>query len=125
MKNGALTAKTAEDLIGDNCVTVKSDEVSLLMYTLIDCADAYIPNKRGDSYIYKVGSHFICVSEHLVIGKRAKYTQVFHNRLLQELKALKELYTEEYDFYALEQIAIIEKILSAWVTEEFNCQLIK
>ena len=60
METVKITFKAAQSLIGGNCVTIrKGTELGKLMYIEWGYPIAHIESKRGISYIYRIGHHYI------------------------------------------------------------------
>lgn len=91
-----ITFKAAQALIGDNCVTIrKGTEIGKLMYIEWGYPVAHIESKNGISYIYRIGSHYVLLSDVYTLGKTAALTKHYADKLDEQIELIEWKYGDD------------------------------
>ena len=84
-----ITFKAAQALIGGNCVTIrKGTDLGKLMYQDWGFPVAHIESKRGVSYIYRIGRHYVLLSDVYTLGKTAALTKHYADKLDEQIELI-------------------------------------
>lgn len=96
METAKITFKAAQALIGDNCVTIrKATELGKLMYIEWGYPVAHIESKNGISYIYRIGSHYVLLSDVYTLGKTAALTKHYADKLDEQIELIEWKYGDD------------------------------
>lgn len=96
METAKITFKAAKALIENNCVTIrKATELGKLMYIEWGYPVAHIESKNGISYIYRIGRHYVLLSDVYTLGKPAALTKYYADRLDEQIKLIESKYEDD------------------------------
>lgn len=91
-----ITFKAAQALIDGNCVTVrKGSDLGKLMYQDWGFPVANIESKRGVSYIYRIGGHYVLLSDVYTLGKPAALVKCYADKLDEQIKLIESKYEDD------------------------------
>ena len=89
METAKITFKAAQALIGDSCVTIrKGAELGKLMYIEWGYPVAYIESKNDISYIYRIGRHYVLLSDIYTLGRVAALTKCYSDKLDEQIELI-------------------------------------
>lgn len=84
-----ITFKAARALIDGNCVTVrKGADLGKLMYIDWGYPVAHIESKNGISYIYRIGRHYVLLSDVYTLGKPAALAKHYVDKLDEQIELI-------------------------------------
>lgn len=96
METAKITFKAVKALVGSNCVTIrKATELGKLMYIEWGYPVAHIESKRGVSYIYRIGGHYVLLSDVYTLGKTAALTKHYTDKLDEQIELIERKYGED------------------------------
>lgn len=120
MKESAkITFKAAQALIGGNCVTIrKGAELGKLMYYEWGYPIAHIESKRGTSYIYCFGYHYVMLSDVYTLGKTAALTKHYADKLDEQIELIEWKYGDDIAGAADAEDEVIYDMTRQWLGAE-------
>lgn len=114
-----ITFKTAQALIGGNCVTIrKGSNLGKLMYQDWRFPVAHIESKRGVSYIYRFNHHCVLLSDVYTLGKEAALTKHYADKLDEQIKLIESKYEDDIAGAMDAKDDAIVDITSEWLNAE-------
>ena len=120
MKESAkITFKAAQSLIGGNCVTIrKGADLGKLMYYKWGYPIAHIESKRGISYIYRFGHHYVLLSDVYTLGRVAALVKYYADKLDEQIKLIESKYEDDIAGAAEAEDDAIADITREWLGAE-------
>ena len=89
METVKITFKAAQSLIGSNCVTIRRGaDLGKLMYIEWGYPAAHIESKRGISYIYRIGRHYVLLSDVYTLGRVAALAKTYADKLDEQIELI-------------------------------------
>lgn len=96
METVKITFKSAQSLIGSNCVTIRRGaDLGKLMYIEWGYPVAHIESKRGISYIYRIGRHYVLLSDVYTLGRVAALAKTYADKLDEQIKLIEWKYGDD------------------------------
>lgn len=114
-----VTFKAAQALIGSNCVTIrKGSNLGKLMYIDWGYPVAHIESKNGMSYMYRIGSHYVLLSDVYTLGKTAALTKYYADKLDEQVELIEWKYGDDIAGAMEAKDDAIVDITSEWLNAE-------
>lgn len=119
METAKITFKAAKALIENNCVTIrKATELGKLMYIEWGYPVAHIESKNGISYIYRIGRHYVLLSDVYTLGKPAALTKHYADKLDEQIELIEWKYGDDIAGAADAEDEVIYDMTRQWLDAE-------